>query len=168
MQDLNANITDFTTIHDEDQNFKRIRKTERFINKTDFDNKEKIEKKLDKNKWLKSLIDDQIKNESLLFRSDFEENISPKKNKRNKRRKIPYENITTQKRKQIMSITSEERLKELPSIYTKIPTDQTSKIEATKKIFDKIIKQVPDTPKKRINIQYNEKNNSYNIEEEWI
>ena len=104
----------------------------------------------------------------MLFRLDFEENILPKKNKRNKRRKIPYENITTQKRKQIMSITSEERLKELPSIYTKIPTDQTSKIEATKKIFDKIIKQVPDTPKKRINIQYDEKNNSYNIEEEWI
>ena len=95
LEDLNANITDFTTIHDEDQNFKRIRKTERFINKTDFDNKEKIEKKLDKNKWLKSLIDDQIKIESLLLGLDCEENISPKKNRRNKRKKIPYENIKT-------------------------------------------------------------------------
>ena len=54
------------------------------------------------------------------------------------------------------------------SIYTEISADQRGKIEATKKIFDKIIRQVPDTPKKRINIQYDEKNNSYNIEEEWI
>ena len=104
----------------------------------------------------------------MLFGLDFEDNISPKKNKRNKRKKIPYENITTKKRKQVMTITSEKILKELPSIYTKIPADQTSKIEATKKIFDKIIKQVPDTPKKKINIQYDGKNNSYNIKEEWI
>ena len=64
--DLNANITDFTTIDVEDQNLKRIRKMEKFINKIDFDNKGKIEKKLDKNKWRKSLIDDQIKNESFM------------------------------------------------------------------------------------------------------
>ena len=64
--DLNANITDFTSIHVEDQNLKRIRKIEKFINKIDFDNKGKIEKKLDKNKWRKSLIDDQIKNESFM------------------------------------------------------------------------------------------------------
>ena len=38
----------------------------------------------------------------------------------------------------------------------------------TKNIFDKIIKQVPATLKKKINTQYNEKNNSYNIKEEWI
>ena len=42
--DLNANITDFTTIHVEDQNLKRIRKMEKFINKIDFDNKEKLKK----------------------------------------------------------------------------------------------------------------------------
>ena len=67
-----------------------------------------------------------------------------------------------------MPITSKRRLKELPSIYTEIPADQTGKIEPTKNFFDKIIKQVPATPKKKINIQYDKKNNSYNIEEEWI
>ena len=90
----------------------------------------------------------------MLFGLDFERNISPKKNRRNKRRKIPYENIATQKGKQVMPITSEKRLKELPSIYTEIPADQTGKIEGTKTFFDKIIKQVQDTPKKNINIQY--------------
>ena len=104
----------------------------------------------------------------MLFGLDFEENISPKKNRRNKRRNIPYENITTQKRKQLMPITSTRRLEESASIYTEFPADQTGKIEATKFFFDKIIKKVPATPKRKINIQYDKKNNSSNIEEEWI
>ena len=62
LEDLNANVTDFTTIHSEDQILKRIQKIEQFINKLDFDNEEKIEKKLDQNKWPKTLTDDQIKN----------------------------------------------------------------------------------------------------------
>ena len=104
----------------------------------------------------------------MLFGLDFEENISSKKNRRNKRRKIPYENITTRKRKQVMPITSKKRLKKLPSIYTEIPADETGKIERKKIFLYKIIKQVPATPKKKINIQYKGKNNSYNIEKEWI
>ena len=52
----------------------------------------------------------------------------------NKKRKF-YENITTRKRKQVMPITSEKRLKELVSIYTKIPADQTGKVEVTKCFF---------------------------------
>ena len=141
LEDLNVNITDFTTIHGEDQNLKRIQKIEQFIDKIDFDNKEKIEKKLDKDKWLKSLIDNQIKNESLLFGLDFEENISPKKNRRNKRRNIPYENITTQKRKQLMPITSTRRLEESASIYTEFPADQTGKMKATKFFLIKLLKK---------------------------
>ena len=47
-----------------------------------------------------------------------------------------------------MPITSEKRLKELSSIYTEITADHTNKIEAAKKVFDKIIKQVPPTQKK--------------------
>ena len=46
LEDLNANIKDFTTIHDEDQNLKRIRKIERFINKIDLIIKEKLKKNL--------------------------------------------------------------------------------------------------------------------------
>ena len=64
-----------------------------------------------------------------------------------------------------MPITSEKRLKELPSIYTKITADQTNKIEAAKNVFDKTIKQVPPTQKK-FKIEYNKKNNIYNITEE--
>ena len=71
----------------------------------------------------------------MVFGLDFVENISPKENRRNKRREIPYENITTRQRKQVMPITSEKRLKELPGIYTEIPADETGKIELAKKFF---------------------------------
>ena len=55
-----------------------------------------------------------------------------------------------------MLITSEKRLKELPSTYTEITVNQTNKIEASKKVFDKIIKQVPFNQKK-FKIEYNKK-----------
>ena len=58
-----------------------------------------------------------------------------------------------------MPITSERRLKELPSFHTEISTDQTRKITAAKNFFDKIIKQVPPTPEKRFKIHYDEKDN---------
>ena len=58
-----------------------------------------------------------------------------------------------------MPTTSESRLKELPSLYTEISTDQTKKIASAKKNSDKIIKQVPPTPQKRLKIHYDNKNN---------
>ena len=46
--------------------------------------------------------------------------------------KNPYDNVTTRKRK-LLPITSESRLKELRSLYTEISTDQAKKIAAAKK-----------------------------------
>ena len=86
----------------------------------------------------------------MLFGLDFERNISPKKNRRNKRRKIPYENIATQKGKQVMPITSEKRLKELPSIYTEILADQKGKIEATKNFLIKLLSKYQLPLRKRL------------------
>ena len=40
-------------------------------------------------------------------------------------------------------LTSEDRLKETPSIYSLIPANKTEKIESTKNIFCNIIKNVP-------------------------
>ena len=74
-----------------------------------------------------------------------------------RKRKNPYDNVTNRKRK-LLPITSEDRLKVLPSLYTEVPTDQSKKIEATKKVFNKIIKQVPPTYKK-FKINYDENNN---------
>ena len=76
--------------------------------------------------------------------------------------------MTIRKRRQLAANTSESRLKELPEIYTEIPADQAGKTKAAAKIFDSIFKQVPSTPQKKVNITFDQKTNSWNIEEEWI
>ena len=81
-------------------------------------------------------------------------------------RKNSNDNVMTWKRK-LLSITSESRLTELPSLYTEISIDQTKKIAAAKKNFYKIIKQVLPTPQKRFKIHYDDKNN-ITIDEEWM
>ena len=58
---------------------------------------------------------------------------------------------------QLEANTSEKRLKELPEIYKEIPADQTEKIKVAEKIFDKILKQVPSTPQKTVNVTFDEK-----------
>ena len=66
--------------------------------------------------------------------------------------------MTAWKRKKL-PITSEERLKDLPSIFTQIPTDRAKKIEAAKEFFSNIIKKVPPESYKKFTIDYDEKNN---------
>ena len=61
---------------------------------------------------------------------------------------------------QLEANTSEKRLKELPEIYTEIPAEQAEQI------FDKILKQVPSTPQKTVNVTFDEETNSWNVEEE--
>ena len=58
-----------------------------------------------------------------------------------------------------MQLTSENRLKELPSIYTKIPADRTKKIESAKEIFSNIIKQILPESYKKFKIDYDQSNN---------
>ena len=57
-----------------------------------------------------------------------------------KNRKNLYDNVTTRKRK-LLPISSERRLKELPSLYTEISTDQTKKITAAKNFLIKLLKK---------------------------
>ena len=86
------------------------------------------------------------------------ENYKRIENQRKERNRKPYAKVTTRKRK-LLPIVSEERLKDLPTIYTQIPTDRAKKIEAAKQVFDKIIKQVPPESFKKFKVNYDEKNN---------
>ena len=61
-----------------------------------------------------------------------------------------------------MPITSEKRLRKSPSVQKEITLDQTNKIEAAKKDFDKITKQVLPNQKKS-KIEYHAKSNNYNL-----
>ena len=52
-----------------------------------------------------------------------------------------------------------DEIEELPSIFTTIPTDRSKKLTTTQKVFDKVIKQVPLTDRKKFKLNYGETNN---------
>ena len=54
-------------------------------------------------------------------------------------------NIKAGKRKLFHELDELDEIEELPSIFTTIPTDRSKKIRAARKVFDKVIKQVPST-----------------------
>ena len=93
-----------------------------------------IETQLISHQWLNKLIEDQLIADKSYYKSG--ENFEGNKLK-NK-----FKNVTIRKRK-LLLLTSEDRLKDLPSVYTKIPTDIFKKIEAAKNVFSNIIKQIP-------------------------
>ena len=121
--------------------------------------KDYIEKQFNSSNWISKLIDEQLqqKKNYYTFGSNFE-NYKRIENQRKERNRKPYAKVTTRKRK-LLPIVSEERLKDLPTIYTQIPTDRPKKIEAAKQVFDKIIKQVPPESFKKFKVNYDEKNN---------
>ena len=121
-----------------------------FINRTDSTNKQNIEKQLQTHQWITKLIEDQLQADKTYY--TFGENFENSILKKHK------SNITVRKRK-LYLLTSEERLKDLPSIYTEIPTDRAKKIEAAKEFFSITIKQVPPESYKKFKIDYDEKNN---------
>ena len=124
---------------------KNLNKRFDLIKKTD------IEKQLQSYEWLTKLVEDQLKLDKATYRT-FGENFesSELKNK--------FKNVTTRKRK-LIPLTSEDRLKVIPSIYTKIPADPAKKIEGAKNVFSDIIKQIPPESYKKLKIDYNQSNN---------
>lgn len=105
-------------------------------------------------KTLKQALNNIIKD---LTANIFDFGYERKTERKIKKVKNLINNIDSKRRK-LLPLTSNERLEELPSIYTEIPTDETKKIEAASKVFDKIIKQFLPNPKK-FKINYDEKNN---------
>ena len=116
-----------------------------------FDNIKKadIEKQLQSHEWLTKLIEDQLKQNKTYYNFG--------KNFENKEFKNKFRNDTVRKRK-LLPLTSKNRLKDLPSIYTKIPWYRTKKTEPAKEIFSNIIKLIlPESYK--FKIDYDQLNN---------
>ena len=120
---------------------------------------------------LNQLIENQIKLNKTTYQNFGDEYKGNKlKNK--------FRNVTTRKKRKSFStanyfslsthdallLTSEDRLRDIASIYTKIPTDQAKKIATTKDVFSNIIKQIPPESYKKFKIDYDQSNN-INIEE---
>ena len=109
-----------------------------------------IEKQHQSQEWLTQLVEDQLKQNKTFY--NFGENFE------NKELKTKFRNVTVRKRK-LLPLTSEDRLKDLPSIYTKIPGDPTKKIESAKEIFRNIIKWISPESYKKFKIDYDQSNN---------
>ena len=109
-----------------------------------------IEKQLQLHQWLTKLIEDQLKTNKTYhtFGENFEYN----------KLKNKFKNVAIQKRR-LQPLTSEDRLKNLRSIYTQIPVDRATTIEVTKNVFSNIIKQIPPESYKKFKIDYDQSNN---------
>ena len=124
IEDLDLNLKQIQMKNDDPQETKqKINIIKNFINRIDSANKQNIEKQLQTHQWITKLIEDQLQADKIYY--TFGENFE------NSRLKKHKSNITVRKRK-LYLLTSEERLKDLPSIYTEIPTDRAIEIEAAK------------------------------------
>ena len=134
---------------------KRLSKTKVILKKLKKDlkttPKENIEKQLESHGWLQELIENQLKpNEnSFEFVQDYE----------NKNNKNKFKNVTIRKKRHL-PLTSEDRLKEMPSIYGLVPANKIKKIESAKNIISNIIKNIPPESYKKFKIDYDQ---SYDI-----
>ena len=68
-------------------------------------------------------------------------------------------NLKAGKRKFFNELDELDEIEELPSIFTTIPTDRSRKFRAAQNAFDKVIKQVPSTDRKKFKINNDESNN---------
>ena len=130
-----------------------------------------IEQQFQSHKWLNQQTEDQIKSNKTTYQNFGDEYKGNKL-------KSKFRNVTTRKKRKSFStanyfslsthdallLTSEDRLRDIASIYTKIPTDRAKRIAAVKDVFSNIIKQIPPEIYKKFKIDYYQSNN-INIEE---
>ena len=139
---------------------KNINKRFSSMKKTD------IEQQFKSHQWLNQLIKDQIKlnktiyqNFGTEYRGDELKNKFRNVTTRKKRKSFSTANYFPLSAYNALTLTSEDRLRDIASIYTKIPADRAKKIAAAKDIFINIIKQIPPESYKKFKIDYDQSNN---------
>ena len=132
---------------------KNINKRFSSMKKTD------IEQQLKSHQWLNQLIEDQIKlnkttyqNFGTEYRGDELKNKFRNIMTREKRKSFSTSNYFPLSAHKALPLTSEDRLRDIVSIYTKIPADRAKKIAAAKDVFTNIIKQIPPESYKKFKI----------------
>ena len=125
IEDLDLNLKQtLMSKSDKTETKQKITLLKNFNKRLDTIKKEAIEKQLQSHDWLTQLVEDQLKQTQTYY--NFGENYE------NKQAKNKFENVTVRKRK-LLPLTSEDRLKELPSIYSKIPVNRNKKLNLQKK-----------------------------------
>ena len=147
--DLDLNLTETlmsaSDIQDTKQKKLILKQSIKRLNKAP---KKDIEKQLESHDWLQKLIDDQIKVNNIYFSLGQYDNDSQKNKCKNvaKRKKRPS------------PLTSDDRLEEMPSIYSLVPANKIKKVESAKNIFSNIIKNIPPEDYKKFKIEYDQSN----------
>ena len=148
IEDLDLNLKQTLMSQDDHTETKqKITILKTLNNKLGLTKKTDIEKQLQSHKWLTKLIEDQLKTNKMYH--TFGENFESDKLK-NK-----FKNVTIRKRR-LLPLTSEDKLKDFLSIYTQIPADRAKKIEAAKTVFSNIIKQILRESYKKFKIDYDQ------------
>ena len=75
----------------------------------------------------------------------------------NDSQKNKFKNVIKRK-KRPSPLISDNRLKEMPSIYSLVPANKIKKIESAKNIFSNIIKNIPPEDYKKFKIEYDQSN----------
>ena len=153
IEELDLNLTEsLMPTRDEQKTKQKIVILKKFKKDLKTTPKENIGKQLESHGWLQVLVEDQLKSNenSFEFTQDYE----------NKNHKKKLKNVTIRK-KRLLPLTSEDqRLKEMPSIYSLVPANKIKKIESGKNIFSNIIKDIPAESYKKFKIDYDQ---SYDI-----
>ena len=142
-EDLDSNLQNLDMNESEKINTKQkkvivkniIQKLEKTPNKN-------IEKQLKSQKWLQSLVDDQLRIDNMHTFGNYLGNEHQNK----------FKNVT-KRRKKIAPMTWIES--EEPNIDKLLPTNKRKSIESAKKIFSNIIKNIPPESYKKFKIEYN-------------
>ena len=149
IEDLDLNLTETlmsaSNIQDTKQKKLILKQLIKRLNKAP---KKDIEKQLESHDWLQKLIDDQIKVNNFSFSFGQYDNDS-QKNK--------FKNVSKRK-KRPSPLTSDNRLEEMPSIYSLVPANKIKKIESARNIFSNIIKNIPPEDYKKFKIEYDQSN----------
>ena len=149
-EDLDSNLQTLAMTAGEKQDTKQKKViVKNIIQKLDRTPNKNIQKQLESQKWLQSLVDDQLRIDNFLpfghYSGDTHENKFKNVTKRKKRR---------QKSAPMAWVESEE-----PSINALLPTDKRQSIQSAKKIFSNIIKNVPPENYKKFKIEYSPQKN---------
>ena len=139
-EDLDSNLETLDLTQGEENNLKQKKViVKNIIQRLDKTPNKNITKQLNTQKWLQSLVDDQLTNDNIHTFGNYLNNDYEKKTKKKKRKKISP-----------LTWTSSEE----PSINKMLPTNRRKAINSAKKIFSNIIKNVPPESYKKIEIDY--------------
>ena len=108
-----------------------------------------IQKQLQSQKWLQSLVDDQLRIDNFFPFGHYNED--PYNNK--------FKNVTKRKKRQQKSAPMAWTESEEPSINALLPKNKRQSIQSAKKIFSNIIKNVPPENYKKFKIDYTPQEN---------